>query len=206
MSLICESAERALQLERAGFSCSLDRANSPCCANWSLTSPAGYYVSNNAASNRWSQMWKLKMHLLGVQPLAVLQQPPSEPAAVLLPAAAPPEDHRCRVGSSSCAGRPGRSDVIASRWEEKPVISGGTVTSLAQLLTGIHQGFWFSQKCLTACELEAITAGPSCVQERQLSDSFRLYIEHCLCLMKNMRQVFPCTSAAAITRYELMLR
>ncbi|XP_072225543.1 BAI1-associated protein 3 [Leuresthes tenuis] len=42
--------------------------------------------------------------------------------------------------------------------------------------------------------------------ERQLSDSFRLYIEHCLCLMKNMRQIFPCTSAAAITRYELMLR
>ncbi|CAG5897968.1 unnamed protein product [Menidia menidia] len=42
--------------------------------------------------------------------------------------------------------------------------------------------------------------------ERQLSDSFRLYIEHCLCLMKNMRQVFPCASAAAITRYELMLR
>ncbi|XP_028311708.1 BAI1-associated protein 3 isoform X2 [Gouania willdenowi] len=42
--------------------------------------------------------------------------------------------------------------------------------------------------------------------ERQLSDSFRLYTEHCLGLMKNMRQVFPCTSAAAITRYELMLR
>ncbi|XP_029945950.1 BAI1-associated protein 3 [Salarias fasciatus] len=42
--------------------------------------------------------------------------------------------------------------------------------------------------------------------ERQLSDSFRLYTEHCLCLMKNMRQVFPCSSAAAITRYELMLR
>ncbi|KAM3864439.1 BAI1-associated protein 3 [Diretmus argenteus] len=42
--------------------------------------------------------------------------------------------------------------------------------------------------------------------ERQLSDSFRLYTEHCLCLMKNMRQVFPCTSPAAITRYELMLR
>ncbi|XP_029363686.1 BAI1-associated protein 3 [Echeneis naucrates] len=42
--------------------------------------------------------------------------------------------------------------------------------------------------------------------ERQLSDSFRLYTDHCLCLMKNMRQVFPCTSAAAITRYELMLR
>uniref|UniRef100_A0A669E508 BAI1 associated protein 3 n=1 Tax=Oreochromis niloticus TaxID=8128 RepID=A0A669E508_ORENI len=41
-------------------------------------------------------------------------------------------------------------------------------------------------------------AGPSCVQERQLSDSFRLYTEHCLCLMKNMRQVFPCTSAATL--------
>ncbi|CAL8303197.1 unnamed protein product [Merluccius merluccius] len=42
--------------------------------------------------------------------------------------------------------------------------------------------------------------------ERQLSDSFRVYTEHCLCLMKNMRQVFPCTSPAAITRFELMLR
>uniref|UniRef100_A0AAQ6I937 BAI1 associated protein 3 n=1 Tax=Anabas testudineus TaxID=64144 RepID=A0AAQ6I937_ANATE len=41
-------------------------------------------------------------------------------------------------------------------------------------------------------------AGPSCVQERQLSDSFRLYTEHCLCLMKNMRQVFPCTSAKSL--------
>uniref|UniRef100_A0A674NGU1 BAI1 associated protein 3 n=1 Tax=Takifugu rubripes TaxID=31033 RepID=A0A674NGU1_TAKRU len=51
----------------------------------------------------------------------------------------------------------------------------------------------------------ALTEGPSCVQERQLSDSFRLYTEHCLCLMKNMRQVFPCASAAAITRFELML-
>uniref|UniRef100_A0A8C6LRG1 BAI1 associated protein 3 n=1 Tax=Nothobranchius furzeri TaxID=105023 RepID=A0A8C6LRG1_NOTFU len=58
---------------------------------------------------------------------------------------------------------------------------------------------------LLAGVLEAITESPSCVQERQLSDSFRLYTEHCLCLMKNMRQVFPCTSAAAITRYELML-
>lgn len=47
---------------------------------------------------------------------------------------------------------------------------------------------------------------PSCVQERHLSDSFRLYTEHCLCLMKNMRQVFPCASAAAIARFELMLR
>uniref|UniRef100_A0A672Y9H9 BAI1 associated protein 3 n=1 Tax=Sphaeramia orbicularis TaxID=375764 RepID=A0A672Y9H9_9TELE len=71
-----------------------------------------------------------------------------------------------------------------------------TVTSLAQLFTDIHEGFWLSQKCLAASVLEAITAGPSCVQERQLSDSFRLYTEHCLCLMKNMRQVFPCTSAA----------
>ncbi|KAL0992850.1 hypothetical protein UPYG_G00099760 [Umbra pygmaea] len=42
--------------------------------------------------------------------------------------------------------------------------------------------------------------------ERQLSDSFRLYTEHCLCLMKSMRQVFPCTNRAAVTRCELMLR
>uniref|UniRef100_A0A3Q4BII3 Uncharacterized protein n=1 Tax=Mola mola TaxID=94237 RepID=A0A3Q4BII3_MOLML len=47
---------------------------------------------------------------------------------------------------------------------------------------------------------------PAAVRGDLLSDSFRLYTEHCLCLMKNMRQVFPCTSAAAITRYELMLR
>uniref|UniRef100_A0A3B3Y2H5 BAI1 associated protein 3 n=1 Tax=Poecilia mexicana TaxID=48701 RepID=A0A3B3Y2H5_9TELE len=46
---------------------------------------------------------------------------------------------------------------------------------------------------------------PPTVRGDLLSDSFRLYTEHCLCLMKNMRQVFPCTSAAAITRYELML-
>lgn len=52
----------------------------------------------------------------------------------------------------------------------------------------------------------ALTSRPCCVQERQLSDSFRLYTEHCLCLMKNMRQVFPCASAVAITRFELMLR
>uniref|UniRef100_A0A3B4BAC7 Uncharacterized protein n=1 Tax=Periophthalmus magnuspinnatus TaxID=409849 RepID=A0A3B4BAC7_9GOBI len=50
-----------------------------------------------------------------------------------------------------------------------------------------------------------LTASVLSVQERQLSDSFRLYTEHCLCLMKNMRQVFPCSSAAAITRYELIL-
>ncbi|KAM9393018.1 BAI1-associated protein 3 [Pholidichthys leucotaenia] len=42
--------------------------------------------------------------------------------------------------------------------------------------------------------------------ERRLSDSFRLYSDHCLNQMKNMRQVFPCSSAAAVTRYELMLR
>uniref|UniRef100_A0A3P8NW68 BAI1 associated protein 3 n=1 Tax=Astatotilapia calliptera TaxID=8154 RepID=A0A3P8NW68_ASTCA len=48
-------------------------------------------------------------------------------------------------------------------------------------------------------------AGPSCVQERQLSDSFRLYTEHCLCLMKNMRQVFPCTSAAALTGSHVLM-
>ncbi|XP_055749000.1 BAI1-associated protein 3-like [Salvelinus fontinalis] len=50
---------------------------------------------------------------------------------------------------------------------------------------------------------------PQAVQgdlERQLSDSFRLYTDHCLCLMKSMRQVFPCTSPAAVTRCELMLR
>lgn len=63
-----------------------------------------------------------------------------------------------------------------------------------------------SAKNVSQPVLEALTEGPSCVQERQLSDSFRLYTEHCLCLMKNMRQVFPSTSAAAITRYELMLR
>lgn len=140
------------------------------------------------------------------QPLAVLQQPPSDPEGVLLPAAAPPEDHRCRVGPSRSEGRPGR---FLHHWppiRKKTSHHLETVTSLAQLFTDIHQGFWISQKCLTASVLEAITEGPSCVQERQLSDSFRLYTEHCLCLMKNMRQVFPCTSAAAITRYELMLR
>ncbi|XP_038836313.1 BAI1-associated protein 3-like [Salvelinus namaycush] len=50
---------------------------------------------------------------------------------------------------------------------------------------------------------------PQAVQgdlERQLSDSFRLYTDHCLCLMKSMRQVFPCASPAAVTRCELMLR
>ncbi|TMS14717.1 BAI1-associated protein 3 [Larimichthys crocea] len=92
-----------------------------------------------------------------VKSLAVLQQPPSDTEGVLLPAAAPPEDHRCRVGPCHREGRPGRFFAMGH-------------------------------------------------SERQLSDSFRLYTEHCLCLMKNMRQIFPCTSAAAITRYELMLR
>lgn len=39
--------ERALQLERAGLPCSMDSTDSPCCANWSLTSPASHYVSIN---------------------------------------------------------------------------------------------------------------------------------------------------------------
>ncbi|KAJ7992461.1 hypothetical protein DPEC_G00278790 [Dallia pectoralis] len=42
--------------------------------------------------------------------------------------------------------------------------------------------------------------------ERQLSESFRLHTEHCLCLMKNMRQAFPCVNRTAVTRCELMLR
>lgn len=146
------------------------------------------------------------MFCFSTQSLAVLQQPPSDPEGVLLPAAAPPEDHRCRVGPCRCEGRPGRFSAHRPLSRKKSFHHLESVTSLAQLLTDIHQGFWFSQKCLTASVLEAITEGPSCVQERQLSDSFRLYTEHCLCLMKNMRQVFPCTSAAAITRYELMLR
>lgn len=155
----------------------------------------------------FSIRWKVRVLFL-MQSLAVLQQPPSDPEGVLLPAAAPPEDYRCRVGPSRCAGRPSRFYTVAPPTGKKTKTFHHleTVTSLAQLLTDIHQGFWFSQKCLTASVLEAITEGPSCVQERQLSDSFRLYTEHCLCLMKNMRQVFPCTSAAAITRYELMLR
>lgn len=136
----------------------------------------------------------------------MLQQPPSDTEGVLLPAAAPPEDHRCRVGPRRCEGRPGRLSAISLSVGTKTFPYLETVTSLAQLFTDMHQGFWSSQKCLTTRVLEAITEGPSCVQERQLSDSFRLYTEHCLCLMKNMRQVFPCTSVAAITRYELMLR
>lgn len=42
------------------------------------------------------------------QSLAMLQQPPSDPAGVLLPAAAPPADHWCRVGPHRCEGRSGR--------------------------------------------------------------------------------------------------
>ncbi|XP_030645671.1 BAI1-associated protein 3 [Chanos chanos] len=40
----------------------------------------------------------------------------------------------------------------------------------------------------------------------ELAESFRLYCDYCLSLMKNMRQVFPCTNPAAVTRCELMLR
>lgn len=35
----------ALQLERPGVPGGVDRTDSPCCANRSLTSPAGHYVS-----------------------------------------------------------------------------------------------------------------------------------------------------------------
>ncbi|XP_028843285.1 BAI1-associated protein 3 isoform X2 [Denticeps clupeoides] len=39
-----------------------------------------------------------------------------------------------------------------------------------------------------------------------LADSFGSYIEYCLGLIKNMRQVFPCSNSAAVIRCELMLR
>lgn len=39
------SVAGALQLERPGVPGGLDRTHSPCCANGSLTSPAGHYVS-----------------------------------------------------------------------------------------------------------------------------------------------------------------
>ncbi|XP_066530374.1 BAI1-associated protein 3 [Hoplias malabaricus] len=39
-----------------------------------------------------------------------------------------------------------------------------------------------------------------------LAQSFKLYCDYCLSLMKSMRQVFPCTNTIAITRCELMLR
>uniref|UniRef100_A0A8C5EGU1 BAI1 associated protein 3 n=1 Tax=Gouania willdenowi TaxID=441366 RepID=A0A8C5EGU1_GOUWI len=61
-------------------------------------------------------------------------------------------------------------------------------------------------RLLRTIDAEWDPPGASCVQERQLSDSFRLYTEHCLGLMKNMRQVFPCTSAAAITRKKTTTR
>uniref|UniRef100_A0AAY4CR23 BAI1-associated protein 3 n=1 Tax=Denticeps clupeoides TaxID=299321 RepID=A0AAY4CR23_9TELE len=38
-----------------------------------------------------------------------------------------------------------------------------------------------------------------------LADSFGSYIEYCLGLIKNMRQVFPCSNSAAVIRCELML-
>lgn len=55
---------------------------------------------------------KVHIFFCFMQALAVLQQPSSEPEAVLLPAAAPPEDHRCRVGPSHREGRPGRFYII----------------------------------------------------------------------------------------------
>ncbi|KAG7492011.1 hypothetical protein MATL_G00010080 [Megalops atlanticus] len=42
--------------------------------------------------------------------------------------------------------------------------------------------------------------------ETSLADSFNLHTEYCLSLLKNMRQVFPCSSPTAITRCEFMLR
>lgn len=61
---------------------------------------------------RFSIRRKVRVLFL-MQSLAVLQQPPSDPEGVLLPAAAPPEDYRCRVGPSRCAGRPSRFYTIA---------------------------------------------------------------------------------------------
>ncbi|XP_072532527.1 BAI1-associated protein 3 [Salminus brasiliensis] len=42
--------------------------------------------------------------------------------------------------------------------------------------------------------------------ESLLAQSFKLYCDYCLSLMKSMRQVFPCISPTAVTRCELMLR
>ncbi|KAB5531075.1 hypothetical protein PHYPO_G00136740 [Pangasianodon hypophthalmus] len=42
--------------------------------------------------------------------------------------------------------------------------------------------------------------------ENLLAESFKLYCDYCLSLMKSMRHVFPCTNPAAITRCEIMLR
>lgn len=136
--------------------------------------------------------------LLCEQSLAVLQQPPPGPEGVLRPAAAPPEDHRRGLGPHRGEGRPGRWRSLTSI----PAARG-----LRRLISSSPmpvKGFIFAFVWPNASH--ANRGAPSCVQERQLSDSFRLYTEHCLCLMKNMRQVFPCASDAAITRFELMLR
>lgn len=94
-----------LQLERPGVPGGVDCADSPCCANRSLASPAGHYVSI-----KWvNRIDQTKREMLAVfysllffffsfsfarrQSLAVLQQPPPQPEGVLLPAAAPPEDY-----------------------------------------------------------------------------------------------------------------
>lgn len=42
----------------------------------------------------------------------MLQRPPPDAEGVLLPAAAPPEDHWCRVGPCRREGRPGRFSTI----------------------------------------------------------------------------------------------
>lgn len=110
----------AVQLERAGESSCMDRAHSPCCANGPVPSAAGHYVSVHGARKLiWSNTpalassEKVRCLLIWAQPLAVLQQPPSDAEGVLLPAATPPEDHRCRVGCPHCEGRPGRFSIYA---------------------------------------------------------------------------------------------
>ncbi|KAK1164971.1 BAI1-associated protein 3-like isoform X1 [Acipenser oxyrinchus oxyrinchus] len=42
--------------------------------------------------------------------------------------------------------------------------------------------------------------------ERSLAESFSVFTEYCLALLKRMRQVFPVTSTSAITRFDFLLR
>ncbi|XP_035252794.1 BAI1-associated protein 3 [Anguilla anguilla] len=42
--------------------------------------------------------------------------------------------------------------------------------------------------------------------EEQLRESFRLHTEYCLSLLRNLRQVFPCSVPTAVVRCQLMLR
>ncbi|KAK1805248.1 hypothetical protein P4O66_019586 [Electrophorus voltai] len=61
-------------------------------------------------------------------------------------------------------------------------------------------------RLLRAVGTEWETGGGRNELESVLAKSFKLYCDFCLSLMKGMRQVFPCTNPAAITRCELMLR